>query len=229
METKNNPPAGGEQKKQDEKQKQVEFIKNKINIFLISYFNYLALFLGVILLAAGLFVLAYPKYQQISKANEEAKNNLQIEYETKFNYLNSIRNLKKSYQSISDEDKAKIAGMVPAKRETGVIITEIESIAVRNSAILTSVKIEPEAAAGRTNLRVEPREDKEPPAGIFNQLPQGVGLIKIEVNLGSVNYPILKNIIKAFENNLRLFDVAKINFNASENTALLNIYSYYLQ
>ena len=224
MEIKNQPAAGGQDNK-----KQAELLKAKINGFLINYFNYLVLALSLIILAAGLFLLAYPKYQQISKANEEAKNNLQIEYETKFNYLNSIRNFKKSYQSISDEDKAKIAGMVPAKRETGVIITEIESIAVRNSAILTSVKIEPEAAAGRTNLRVEPREDKEPPIGIFNQPPQGVGLIKIEVNLSSVNYPILKNIIKAFENNLRLFDVAKINFNASEDTALLNIYSYYLQ
>jgi hypothetical protein len=54
-------------------------------------------------------------------------------------------------------------------------------------------------------------------------------LIKIEVNLSSVNYPILKNIIKVFENNLRLFDIAKINFNVNDSQAVLNIYSYYLQ
>ncbi|MDD4272009.1 MAG: hypothetical protein PHF50_04370, partial [Patescibacteria group bacterium] len=63
----------------------------------------------------------------------------------------------------------------------------------------------------------------------FNELPQGVGSIMIEVNLSSVNYSILKNIIKAFENNLRLFDIAKITFNANGNKALLNIYSYYLK
>lgn len=226
MEIKNHPPAGGEANK---KPAQAEVLKNKINGFLINYFNYLVSSLGIIILVAGLFVLAYPKYQQISKANEEAKNNLQIEYETKFNYLNSIRNLRKSYESISDDEKAKIADMLPPKRDTSTIIKEIESIAVRNSAILTSIKIEPLAASGRTNLRVEPREDKEPPVGIFNQPPQGVGLVKLEISLNSINYPILKNIIKAFENNLRLFDIAKINFNASENMAILSIYSYYLQ
>lgn len=223
METKNHPPAGGEANK-----KQAEALKIKINGFLINYFNYLVFSLGIIILAAGLLILAYPKYKQIFKANEEAKNNLQIEYETKFNYLNSIRNLKKSYESIADGDKTKIAAMVPRASDTSIIITEVESIAVRNSAILTSIKIEPQAASSRANLRVEPKENKELPAGIFSQLPQGVGPVKMEVSLSSVNYPILKNIIKAFENNLRLFDIAKIRFNASENQAILNIYSYYL-
>jgi len=224
MEIKKHPPVGGEEIK-----KQAELLKIKINGFLINYFNYLILSLSIIILAVGLFILAYPKYQQISKANEEDKNNIQIEYEAKSNYLNSIRNLRKSYKSVSEEEKLKIAGMIPDKRDTSVIIKEIESIAVKNSAILTSIKIEPEKGTDRASLKVEAKESKEPPAGIFSQPPQGVGLIKIEVNLSSVNYPILKNIIKVFENNLRLFDIAKINFNVNDSQAVLNIYSYYLQ
>jgi len=224
MEIKNHPPAGGEENK-----KQVERLKNKINVFLLNYFNYLILALGLVILAVGLFVLVYPKYRQIYQANEEAKNNLQVEYEAKHDYLNSIRNLKKSYQLISDEEKAKIAGMVPATSDTSIIITEIESIVVRNSAVLTSIKIEPQNSSARTGLNAEPQENKEPPAGIFNELPQGVVPVKIEVNLSSVNYPILKNIIKTFENNLRLFDVARVDFNPNENKVLLNIYSYYLK
>lgn len=215
MEIKNYPLVGGEANK-----KQAAVLKIKIDRFLIDYFNYLILALGLVILAAGLFILVYPKYQQISKASEEAKNNLQIKYEARLNYLNSIRNLKKSYQSINDGDRDKIAVMAPAASDTSIIITEIEAIAVRNSAIMTSIKIESQSAGGR--------ESKEALAGIFNQLPPGVGLVKIEVNLSSVNYSILKNIIKTFENNLRLFDIAKISFNVSENKALLNIYSYYL-
>ena len=207
MEIKNYLLVGGEANK-----KQATVLKIKIDRFLIDYFNYLILALGLVILAAGLFMLVYPKYQQISKANEEAKNNL-LKYEDRFNYLNSIRNLKKSYQSINDGDRNKIAVMAPAASDTSIIITEIEAIALRNSAIMTSIKIE---------------SQKEAPAGIFNQLPPGVGLVKIEVNLSSVNYSILKNIIKTFENNLRLFDIAKIGFNVSENKALLSIYSYYL-
>lgn len=223
MEIKKKSPAGEEENK-----KQAEVLKIKINGFLINYFNYLIFSLGVIILSAGLFLLVYPKYQQISEENEEVRNNLQIEYGAKADYLNSIRNLKKSYQSINDDEKSKIAGMVPAMDDVSIIITEVESIAVRNSAILTSIKIEPQAADSKAILRTEPKEKKEMLAGIFNQLPGGVGLIKLEVNLSSVNYPILKNIIKAFENNLRLFDIAGIKFNAGKNEALLNIYSYYL-
>lgn len=222
MEIKNYPPAD-----KTARRKSTEPLKIKINVFLIDYFNYLILILSLIILAAGLFMLAYPKYRQIVKANEAAKNNLQIEYETKLNYLNSIRNLKKTYQSISDDDKAKIDALAPAASDTSVIISEIESIVLRNGAILNSVKIEP-ASSARPNLTAGSGANKESPAGIFNQLPAGAGLIKIEVNLNSVDYPLLKNIIKAFENNLRLFDIAKISFNVDKSQALLNIYSYYL-
>lgn len=227
MEIKNQPPAGGEANK-----RQAELLKIKINGFLINYFNYLVFPLAIIILAVGLLVLVYPKYQQIFKVNEankEVKNNLQVEHEARFNYLNSIRNLQKSYQLINDGDKAKIAAMVPATSDTSLIISEIEAIAARNSVILTSIRIESPNVGVKDNLRVEPKENKESPAGIFNQPPPGVGLVKIEVNLSSVDYSLLKNIIKAFENNLRLFDIAKISFKVSENSAFLNIYSYYLQ
>ncbi|MFA6307180.1 MAG: hypothetical protein WCV70_04400 [Patescibacteria group bacterium] len=223
MEIKKKSPAGEEENK-----KQTEALKIKISGFLINYFNYFIFSLGVIILVVGLFLFVYPKYRQILKENQESKNNLQIEYEAEFNYLSSIRDLKKSYQSISDGEKAKIAVMVPAMDDASVIITEIESIAVRNSAILTSIKIEPRGSGDKAAPETQPKENKDMPAGIFNQLPSGVGLIKIEVNLSSVNYSILKNIVKAFENNLRLFDIARISFDSDKDQALLNIYSYYL-
>ena len=69
---------------------------------------------------------------------------------------------------------------------------------------------------------------QELPAGIFEQLPEGVGLTKLEINLSSVNYPVLKNLLKAFENNLWLLDIAKVDYEAKENKAVLTIYSYYL-
>ncbi|MBI2459630.1 MAG: type 4a pilus biogenesis protein PilO [Parcubacteria group bacterium] len=208
---------------------ELERQENKINTFLLHYFNYLILALGLIILAAGLFILVYPKYQRIAKANQEAKNNLQTEYEDKLNYLNSISNLKKSYRSISEGDRAKLAGLVPPESDTNSLITEIESMAARNGVILTSIKIESKNAVGRNNFRVESKENQELAAGIFSQPPPAIGLIKMEVSLSSVDYSALKNIIKTFENNLRLLDLADISFNVSENQALLIIYSYYWQ
>lgn len=219
MEFKNNRPVGAADKKS------TAVLKIKTNKFLINYFNYLILALGVVITAAGLFILVYPKYQQIS-TDKEIRKNLLAGYEARSDYLNSVRNLKKSYQSINDGDKDKINAMAPNQSDPGAIITEIESITARNSVILNSIRIE---SVGGGDRKVEVKENKEPAAGIFNQPPTGVGLVKIEVKLSAVDYQVLKNIIKTFENNLRLFDIAKINFNVSENQALLNIYSYYLQ
>lgn len=220
MEFKKNQPAAGAAPK-----KSSAVLKIKINKFLINYFNYLILALGAIITVAGLFILVYPKYQQIAKTNKEIRKNFLAGYEARSDYLNSVRDLKKSYQSITDGDKAKIDAMAPKQSDAGAIITEIESIAASNSAILNSIRIEPVGSGGQ----VEVKENKETAAGIFNQPPTGAGLVKIEVKLSAVDYQVLKNIIKTFENNLRLFDIAKINFKVSENQALLNIYSYYLQ
>jgi Tfp pilus assembly protein PilO len=214
--------------KTEENNKRAELLKLKINEFLINYFNYLVLALGIVIFVAGLWLLVYPQYRQISKANEAAKKNLQTEYETKFNYLNSISNLKKSYRLISAEDKSRIAAMVPAGSDVGGLISIIEAIALKNGVVLNSLKIEPDDAKGQTGIRAQAGDNKEPLAGIFEQLPQGVSRIKIEVNLSSVNYPILKNIIKTLENNLRLLDIAKINYSVGESRVMLNIYSYYL-
>lgn len=221
MEFKNNQPAAGAAPKQS-----AAILKIKTNKFLINYFNYLILALGAIIMVGGLFILVYPKYQQIFKTDKEIRKNLLAGYEARSDYLNSVRNLKKSYQSINEGDKAKIGTMAPNQGDTGAVITEIESIAASNGAILNSIRIEP---VGSGDRKAEAKENKEPAAGIFNQPPAGVGLIKIEVKLSAVDYQVLKNIIKTFENNLRLFDIAKINFKVSESQAFLNIYSYYLQ
>ena len=214
---------------EEENKKQVKLLKIKINIFLMDYFNYLIFSFSLIILVVGLLTLVYPRYKQVSQEKEEAKNSLQVEYKTKSDYLDSILNLKSIYQLVSDEEKAKISNMLPATRDTSIIITEIESIAIKNSAILNSIKIEPQSTGSGTSSRTEVKEGKGSLAGIFNEPPDGVGLVKIEIKLSSVNYQTLKNIIKTFENNLRIFDIAKINFDVNKNEALLNIYSYYLQ
>ena len=154
---------------------------------------------------------------------------MQVEYEKKINYLNSIKQLKTIYQSISENDKNKISIMLPTSKDSSIIIAEIESIIIKNSAILNSIKVETQATGARSNYRAQTSEDKISLAGIFSNPPQEIGIIKIEIKLSSVDYQILKNIIKTFENNLRLFDISKVSFNVGKSEAVLNIYTYYLQ
>lgn len=220
-----NPPAGD---KPGQPSRRYAMLKAKINGWLINYFNVLVLALAVIIFALGLALFVVPEYSKFAKANEQAKKNLQIEFEAKNNYLSSIRSLKKSDRLISSADKEKIAEMVPAGEDISEIITEMESIILKNGAILNSIKLDSRDSGHKSILAAGEGGKKQLPAGIFEQLPAGVSRVKIEISLGSVSYPILKNIIKTLENNLRLFDVAQIDFSARENKARLGIYSYYL-
>ncbi|MFA5359874.1 MAG: hypothetical protein WC349_02870 [Patescibacteria group bacterium] len=224
MDIKKNSPSG-----EAENKDKMKLVKARTNLFLMDYFNFIIFALAVVIMSIGLFIFVYPKYQQIHKENEEIQNNLQVEYEAKFNYLSSIRDLKEIYQLISDKDKSKINSMLPTNRDTSVIIAEIESIATKNGVILNSIQTSTQETSSKTNTRSETKSDKASLAGIFNQSPQGVGSIKIEVKLSSVNYQVLKNIIKTFENNLRIFDIATVNFNVNKKEAIFTIYSYYFQ
>ena len=221
------PPTGGAD---GEKENQGDdLLKVKINGFLISYFGYLVWGLAIIIFAVGLLLFVYPNYRQLGQANRAAKENLLAENDKKADYLNSVTNLKKSFQLVKAEEVRKIVTMLPSGSDASGIISEIERIALRNGAILRSVKVNAEADRGAVRQRAELAEKTEPPAGIFEKLPAGVGRLKIEVSFGSINYPVLKNIIKTFENNLRLFDISKIDYGATDNKATLIIYSYYLQ
>lgn len=232
MEIKNKPLVGEKDKASigGSEKKASSLLKQRINNFLIIYFGYLTLVLACVIFAVGLFLFIYPQYQQMVKDDEAANKSLQVQYETQSSYLSAIRNLRNSYQSISGVDREKIEKMVPVGDKIIDLIPEIESMALKNSVVLNSIKIEPNLKAPsqtQAKAKVETGIKLEPPVGIFEQLPEGIGSAKIEINLSSVNYQIFKNLLKTFENNLRLLDTAKISYDVQENRVVLTLYSYY--
>lgn len=204
-------------------------LKQRINVFLINYFGYLALALAFIIFAAGLFLFIYPQYQRLDKGDETANKNLQAEYEAKASYFSAVSDLKNSYQLISGADRKKIEAMAPVSDNVTELIPEIESIILKNGAVLNSIRIEADVKSqSEAKVEVESGVKPEPPAGIFGQLPEGAGLAKIGIDLSSVSYPVLKNLLKTFENNARLMDIADLSYDVKDNKAAFTIYSYYL-
>lgn len=213
----------------DEEKKQANLLKAKLNNFLINYFSYLAWGLAIIVFSLGLLLFVLPNYKKINQSNQMAKESLLVEYEKKAEYLKSVIDLKKSFQLISAEEEKKLKALVPVSGDTSGIISEIEQVALKNGAILNSVKVTPQDSKAVVKSKASSEEKDRVVAGIFNKLTPGVNSLKIEISLGAINYPVLKSIIKTFENNLRLFDIAKIDYDASGNKAVLIVYSYYLE
>lgn len=224
MEIKDKPPAGETEKAAN------NLLKQRINIFLISYFSYLNLALVLIIFLAGLFLFIYPQYQRMVEGNETAQIGLTAEYEEKYNYLKDIRELKNSYGLISAEARKKIEDMVPAGGEVVGLIPEIELIVLKNGVILDSIKIASGDLGGQAKTKIIAETGKKPelPAGSFERLPEGAGRVKMEIKLSSINYLALKNLLKSLENNLRLLDISKLEYSAPENTAMVTAYAYYL-
>lgn len=202
--------------------------RRKINNFLINYFAYLAVALSVIIFVAGWLFLLYPQYRRINQDSDAVRKNLRAEYNAKLENLNEIISLRQSYEAITAEDKEKIKQMLPPAGNLSELIPLMENIALRNGAVLNSVKVEADNAKGSAGVRA-PVADNNSAAGIFLRPPQNVGLIRIEISLSLVSYAVLKNILKTFENNLRLFDVAKLEYGVNDNRATFNIFCYYLK
>jgi hypothetical protein len=223
MELKNSSTMGGPTKQS------LDALKQHINNFLINYFGYFILVWVLIVLTGGLFIFVYPLYQKTTGGEGAVEQRLQTEYDNQAGYLRKIGDLKKLYKSISEGDRKKIEVMVPANDKIVNLILEIESIILRNGAFLDSIKLESAGVKSQAGANLNPGENSGLLAGAFaGQLPDGVGSVKIEVNLSSANYYVLKNIIRALENNLRLLDIAEVNYGAADDEASLTIYAYYL-
>ncbi|MDD4900859.1 MAG: hypothetical protein PHS62_01950 [Patescibacteria group bacterium] len=204
-------------------------LRKQINNFLIYYFNYFVLAVSLIVFAAGLFFFVYPQYEKMAQDREKTSKSLQAEYESKSGELAKIDSLMKSYQLIAGTDKKKIAEMVPAESEVTRLISEVDSIVLKNGAVLNSIKIDSGNDQSQAPISADSSAKGEAPEGIFKgQLPQGVGMVRLEINLSSANYQVLKNIIKAFENNIKLFDIAQIDYSVADDKVALVVYTYYL-
>ena len=204
-------------------------LKQKINIFFINYFNYLAPVLGLTIFFIGVFLFIIPQYQKISKTGQAAEDRLSTEYGIKNDYLSKIRNLREIYNSLSENDKKKINQMVPNDGNLIGLIPQVESIIVRNGAILNSIDISSPDSQSSLNPDPESAGKRQTLAGIFSgKTPAGTRVVKIDAQIESADYQVLKNILKTFEKNVRLFDIGKVTYQAKENKVNLIIYAYYL-
>lgn len=200
--------------------------RQKVNNFLINYFNWLILALMTIILTAGFFFLIVPKYRQITKKIETRGQELEISYQARLHYLTKLNKLQEAYRSIDPKDQTKLEAMIPKTAEIEKLITEVESIAIKNGLILASLSIEPlekTSLFDKLNAKSTSQILQEPSASLF----QEIRLVKIDLNLVGTDYQALKNFLRTLENNLRLIDINQVAYKSTEDKTSLEAYAYY--
>jgi Tfp pilus assembly protein PilO len=199
-------------KSKDQSKKRVLFI------FLYRYFNYLIIFIVLIILLVGFLYLIKPKYtsitrgvEQINKEREELRDDLS-------NYLNDLNSYKKQYSQVSDTEKEKINKMLPDNEVAEDLFAHMESLISRRGLILDSMKVGSEKDKRGKKTKSAAKSDKD-------SLGQ-INIINMEVSVSGVDYKGLKDLLNTIENNLRIMDIKEITSSPEENTVTLKIDTY---
>jgi hypothetical protein len=185
-----------------------------------------------VVVAGGTFFLLKPKYEK-AKAETETES-LQKEIESTRRDLKKMSEVNEVFAEISDEEKKKVAAIIPYQENLENLLPLIETLVRKNGLIVVSLDVakEEEKIFKTKQEQSQDQTAEENSAGVGTgeevSLPPEIGKIKINLTVGGADYRGLKSLLANFENNLRLMDVASVNFTEGENVSL-EIYTYFLK
>ena len=204
--------------------------KEKIRVlllFLYRYFYFFSLILVIIVIVAGIFAFVIPKYRAISeemKSRDEEKR-LELDYLNK--YQVELTKYKSSYDRIDKDDVNKVNKIYPEVEDIEELFTELAVLVKKNGLLLNSVELS-KGGDKKAKKTVSKQEDSSSTEGQIPELPSDIGVISINLSISGVNYKSLKNILRTFENNLRILDIKNLSFKP-EGSLSLEVETYYVQ
>ncbi len=203
-------------------------IKHRINFVFSRYFKLFMLAIILTIFAGGYIFVVGPKYKEIENKKKEISNNEELEYFKQKRKIKQLNDLINVYKNISQADMEKIDLLLPSEEKIHEeLFSQIESIILRNGLLLKSLEIDTRESSSKSaknsdsaKIKGETEEDV---------LPKDIGRVRINLNILGLDYFKLKDLVRVFENNLRLIDIDEINFQPDNNSAIIGFYTYYLK
>lgn len=210
-----------------------------LNGYLIDYFSYIVIYVILIMFVAGYFYLLNPKYKNIIKNNELHQNYKKKEISQLIGAVGNYQNYKNDYDSISDDEKAKINNFLPNKDDSEELLIYVRNMLIRGGYKIVSLEVGPFAgkrtgASGATGVVANGSAIKKIGASQAESATQAtttseLGEIDISLKIGGLNYPMLKNFFYFIGKDARFFDVEHVDFSLSDGVADLKLKTYYLK
>jgi len=195
----------------------------KLNVFLSRYFGYLLFVFLTSLFVLGFLFFIKPKYQTVSESINSISSTKEAEYEELEHKYVKIHGIWSDYQRIDKKDIEKIGKMLPLSGDTEDLFREIEILILKSGLTLKSIEVLSEESSAKL------KKSNSVPVTPSGSILDNVGMIKINVSVSGFDYDQFKKLLIAFENNLRLLDVNKINVSLVERTASFEITTYFLK
>ncbi|MFA6393921.1 MAG: hypothetical protein WCW25_03575 [Patescibacteria group bacterium] len=200
--------------------------------FYIKYWGLINLLLMLVIIAAGTLFLLKPKYE---KARAEMETDLlRKEIERSRQDLKKMNAVSGIFAGISDEEKEKVAAIIPYQENFENLLPLIETIVRKNGLVIVSLDVakEEEQLFKTRQEQLEEQTEAENSAefvtGEKESLPPEIGEIKINLTVGGADYRGFKSLLANFESNLRLMDVTNVGFTEGKNVSL-EMYTYFLK
>lgn len=195
--------------------------QNALNLFLNSYFSIFVLFAVVIVFVLAYFFWLRPKFIQTLgaiRANVEMQQQL---YEAQQKKLISLKAVSELYKKIDKEDLKKFNGVLSENYVKERLFGELEEIVYTNGFLIDSIKL------SRPDEGEEGERGAAEETVTLQKLSPRIGQINVNISISTIDYTGFKNLVKIMENNLRLFDIVKLDFSPSEGMANFTLATYY--
>jgi len=198
--------------------------KNSLNTFLNKYFNLFVVIFVSFLLFIGYLLILQPKVSSASAAISENISSHQKLLQAEKIKLANLKEAIKDYDNIDTVDLDRVNRILPNEYDKELLYGEIEELITKNGFTPISITLTKEGEAGATGQSA-PSDASSNEATTTES--SKIGVINISLNIASVDYAGLKNLLAILESNLRLLDVKKLSLDGGHSGGLeLSTYYY---
>lgn len=205
--------------------------KISFSAYYVRYYGAINVVLTLAVIAGGAFFLLKPKYE-MAKASMDISA-LNEDLAAAQTSLRKLDGLNQSFSEIPEEDRERIAKIIPDEKNLEKLFPLMETIVARNGLLLVSLEV---AEVKEETLKTQAQIAEEGAAAEISQaagspeaeekLPPEIIKIKISMEVGGTEYTGLKSLLKSLENNLSLMDVMTVDYTDGEN-AKLELMTYF--
>lgn len=193
-----------------------------INVFFSKYFKLIMILIMAVFLLIGYQFIIKPKRHNITAGAQQAISAKEDEQVSLERYLGKLEKYKSSFDSVSEQNKTRIANMLPGASRLPELYREMEALIAKTGLLLLKIDIDEAGATGQAI-----KKGQAVAAG--PAWPAEIAKYKITLDIAGTDYNNFKKLLVAVENSLHIMDAQKVNFDPNAKTTTLELNTYYIK
>lgn len=217
-------------------------IKNKINSFLNSNFQYFSFLMLFFVFWFSFNFILVPKYEKVTLASNEVLESKKSLFVEEYKELVAYKKNIEVFESINEGDIEKISKMIPTEYSKDEIFMEFAYFLMKNNFNIKSLKVHDPKNVSLIQQQSSSRRmlsaPENNPSGlqldskatqVAYSLPPNIGSWLLKVELSPINYFDLKYLSDVIENNLKLIDIISLDFDPLSRKVSFEALAYYFK